>query len=92
MIYKRSRYARVTARTVGDLGPEPVVLLDPRPPSAPPASYSHVPTEGERLDHLADRYFNDPTGFHRICDSSAHLDPFDVVVPGRPVRIPPVRE
>ncbi len=92
MIPKSSRYARVIARSVSELAAEPTILLDPRGTSAPPAPYSHVPTEGERLDHLADRYFNDPTAFWRICDSSPHLDPFDVVVPGRPVRVPPVRE
>lgn len=91
MIPKNSRYTRVTTRTVTDLGPEPVELLDPRPAVVVPATHQHVPVTGERLDHLADRYFNDPTAFWRICDSSPHLDPADVLVPGRPVRVPPVR-
>ncbi|MBL8743158.1 MAG: hypothetical protein JNK04_18740 [Myxococcales bacterium] len=53
--------------------------------------FSHTPSGSERLDHIAHRYYRDPTKFWRIADASDELDPFDVVVPGRPLPVPPDR-
>jgi len=50
---------------------------------------SHSVSQGERLDHLAARYFGDPTQFWRICDANGVLRPEELVEePGRRVDIP----
>lgn len=51
--------------------------------------FFYTPRPGERLDHVADKFFSDPKKFWKICDASDHMDPFDVVTPGVPVLIPP---
>jgi hypothetical protein len=49
----------------------------------------HAVVQGERLDHLATRYFGDPTQFWRICDANDALRPEELIeVPGRLVEIP----
>lgn len=48
----------------------------------------HTVSEGERLDLLAARYLGDPTLFWQLCDFNGALDPEDLEVPGRVVRIP----
>jgi hypothetical protein len=50
---------------------------------------SHAVLQGERLDHLATRYFGDPTQFWRICDANTALRPEELVEePGNRVDIP----
>ncbi|MCB9647436.1 MAG: hypothetical protein H6730_12675 [Deltaproteobacteria bacterium] len=70
---------------------ESVELLELRVPERVPAVFFARPEEGERLDHLAWRYYRDAERFWRICDASDHLDPWDVLEPGEPVAIPPDR-
>ena len=49
----------------------------------------HRLAQGERLDHLAARYFGDATQFWRLCDFNLALNPDDLVdTPGRFLRIP----
>lgn len=89
MIDKKSRY-RTTPRSPARLpGGEEVELLELRVIPRTRAVFSAAPAEGERLDHLAYRYYRDPVKFWRICDASDHLDPRDVIEPGEPVAIPP---
>jgi hypothetical protein len=91
MIDKSSRYAKVAVSTwVGPDGEE-VRLLELRPIEPTPYVFVHTPTGEERLDHVAHRYYRDPTKFWRIADASDVLDPFDLVVPGRPIPVPPTR-
>lgn len=50
----------------------------------------HTVSQGERLDHIAHRYFRNPERFWRICDANYALWPDDLVVePGRTILIPP---
>lgn len=91
MIDKTSRYAKSTQVTAVDASGEMVTLVELREVPPTPGVFFHTPSEGERLDHLAQAYFRDPKKFWRICDASDVLDPFDVVVPGRPLLIPPAR-
>ncbi len=80
--------------TVLDESGDPRVLVYVRrrfvPRTPPPATLvSHAVTQGERLDHLAARYFGDPTQFWRICDANGALRPDELVEePGRRVDIP----
>jgi hypothetical protein len=48
----------------------------------------HALVQGERLDHLAARYFGDPELFWRICDANGAMRPDDVIEEvGRRIRI-----
>lgn len=89
MIDKRSRYAR--AGTVAVPGPDgrDRILIELREVPATGGILRHPPEPGERLDHLAQRFYRDPRRFWRICDASDELDPFDVAIPGEPLLIPP---
>lgn len=44
-------------------------LVLPLPRSAPPIGY-HPRAVGDRLDLIAVKYLNDPTGFWRLCDAN----------------------
>lgn len=91
MIDKTSRYAKVPIRTTVDAEGEEVRLLELRPIPVTTSVFSHTPTGEERLDHIAHRYYRDPTKFWKVADASDVLDPFDLVVPGRPLPVPPDR-
>ncbi|HEX8615996.1 MAG TPA: LysM domain-containing protein [Thermoanaerobaculia bacterium] len=90
MFFKGSRYIGVEEATLtGDDGRE-VRYVKTRfiPHSA--ARFGHALAEGERLDHLAFRYYRDPERFWRICDANAALWPEDLVAEvGRTIAIPP---
>jgi hypothetical protein len=92
MIEKKSRYAKTPI--VEDVVPgagerAPLLELRDIPPTG---GFFHVVGQaGERLDHLAHRYYRDPLRFWRIADASEHLDPLDIVIPGARVVIPPDR-
>jgi hypothetical protein len=91
VIDKSSRYAKTGTFTAADDEGKQVEALELRTIPEQGGVYYHTPIEGERLDHLAHRYLQDPRRFWRICDAADELDPFDVVEPGRPVLIPPSR-
>lgn len=91
MIDKTSRYAKVPVRTTTTADGEELRLLELRPLPRTTSVFSHTPSGSERLDHIAHRYYRDPTKFWRIADASDELDPFDVVVPGRLLPVPPDR-
>lgn len=40
---------------------------------------THLLSQGERLDHLAYRYYRDPERFWRICDANVVMWPDDLV-------------
>lgn len=93
MIHQGSRYRRK----------DTYVSVDPDRSSAPIEGVRHhhgeaAETErlhtvvaGERIDHLADRYYGDPLKFWLICDANAAFFPEDLMVPGRVLKIPPNR-
>jgi hypothetical protein len=91
MINKRSRYAKLDIVSVVDDRGQTRSLIDLRTVEPQAAVLEIVPRPGERVDHLAHRYYRDPTRFWRIADASDALDPFDVVVAGEPLAIPPRR-
>ena len=96
MFDSTSRYAGLgTAQlTVVDADGNERVLAYVRRRFVPGASESsslvlHAVVQGQRLDHLATRYFGDPTQFWRICDANDALRPDELVeTPGRLVDIP----
>ena len=54
------------------------------------AQVTHVVGQGERLDHIAHRFYRDPERFWRICDANLALWPDDLIAEaGRIILIPP---
>jgi hypothetical protein len=86
---KKSRYAR--SPRVPWLRPDgseaELIGMTARP--ARPSVFAWTATDTDRLDTLAQRYYRDPAKLWRIADASDALDPFDAIVPGRRVAIPP---
>ena len=89
MIDKKSRYRKTPIVEAPRPGGGQVRLLELREVPATTGALEVIAASGERLDHLAHRYYRDPRRFWRICDASEELDPFDVVAAGEPVAIPP---
>ncbi|GLF93124.1 hypothetical protein [Streptomyces yaizuensis] len=49
----------------------------------------HTVREGERVDHLGQRYLGDPGQWWRIADANPVLDPGELTgEPGRQIRVP----
>jgi nucleoid-associated protein YgaU len=44
--------------------------------------------QNDRIDLITARTLGDPEQFWRICDANEALDPTDLVVPGRTLRVP----
>lgn len=59
-------------RVPGPDGREVTVAAVP-PRRRPPSAGYHHRRDGERLDHLAAHYLDDPTGYWRICDTMGAL-------------------
>ena len=90
-IAKGSRYAATPTLEVPAPDGGSDEMLDIRTIPSVPAVFAVTPIDTDRLDLLADRYYRDPLKFWRICDAAPEMDPFDALVPGRPLAIPPNR-
>lgn len=91
MIRKGSRYRKDAIVEVEDGQGRTRQLIELRSVPRAQAKLEVTVGPGERLDHLAHRYYRDPARFWRICDASEVLDPLDLALPGARVRIPPAR-
>ncbi len=49
------------------------------PPEQLTMLQEHTLVQGERLDHLAARYFGDPELFWRLCDANVVMRPGDLI-------------
>jgi hypothetical protein len=59
------------------------------PPAASLAQLAEVEvTQDDRLDLITARTLGDPEQFWRVCDANDALDPADLLVPGRRLRVP----
>lgn len=68
-----SRYANaVTYQAQLPNGTVATALVIPAPRFPAPIGY-HQQTVGDRLDLIAVKYLNDPTGFWRLCDANDSL-------------------
>jgi hypothetical protein len=62
-------------------------ILPPLPD--PDATFPHTVSDGERPDHLGQRYFHDPLAWWRIADANPVLDPRELTAePGRRIDVP----
>lgn len=72
-----SRYFGLEPQTIHWQGRDYVYL--PRRFVPSPARFQllheHAVIQGERLDHIAARYFGDPTLFWRVCDANGAMRP-----------------
>jgi hypothetical protein len=59
------------------------------PPGASLAQLTEVTVaQGDRLDNLTARTLGEPTRFWQICDAADALDPSDLIVAARRLRVP----
>ena len=91
-IDKKSRYAKTSLVKWRHPSGEEYELRELREIPDRTSVFAATPIQGERLDLLAARYYRDPLLFWRIADAADELDPFDIVSPGEPVRIPPNKD
>jgi nucleoid-associated protein YgaU len=93
MIFPGSRYNRADVITpAGADGRAREVLVARQVPTTP-GVLEHVVLEGERLDHLAGRFYGDPTRYWLVLDANPEeLNPLRLLRPGRRIRIPRDRE
>lgn len=72
-----SRYFGLEPQAINWQGRDYVYL--PRRFAPSPARFQllqeHTVIQGERLDHIAARYFGDPTLFWRVCDANGAMRP-----------------
>jgi hypothetical protein len=65
---EKSRYARVEPYEVRDRRGRTVPVIPPAEPPGQDLAGYHVRRQGQRLDHMAARYLDDPAGYWRICE------------------------
>jgi hypothetical protein len=89
MLFPGSRYAATeVVEVAGADGVRRRTLVTRRTPPAP-AVFEHVVLDGERLDHLAARFYTDPRKYWLILDANPEeLNPLLLLRPGRRIRIP----
>lgn len=90
MFFKGSRYENVATDTFTDALGHAIKFKRIRFIRDAPAQLKVIVNQGERLDHIAHRVYQDPELFWRICDANFALRPDDLVAqPGRAIKIPP---
>lgn len=94
MFDRSSRYANSETTTLEVTGPDGTVreVRYVRRRFIPSAANSTVVVEhtvaaGERLDNLTARYLGDPAQFWRVCDTNGAMDPKELEVTGRSIKI-----
>ena len=90
MFFKGSRYANVGDLTWTGPGGRELKYKKVRFTPATKATSGHVIHDGERLDHIAHRYYRDSERFWRIADANTVLWPNDLTEKaGKVILIPP---
>jgi hypothetical protein len=90
MFFKGSRYEKVGTDSITNARGQAVLFKKVRFIAETPAQAALVVGQGERLDQIAQRVYQDPELFWLICDANRALWPDDLVAqPGRAIRVPP---
>ncbi len=93
MFFKGSRYAKVETLKITDSEGRTIQYKATRFIPETKARLAHKVQRGERMDHIAHRYFRDPERFWRICDANKTLWPDELVSePGQIILIPSTKE
>jgi len=89
MFDKKSRYAALKTYEVSDhRGRKVAVVPVPEAPKQTQLGI-HALRQGQRLDHLAQKYLDDPAGFWRICELNdvmlpeALTEAQEITIPGK---------
>lgn len=89
MFDEKSRYSKVETYHVRDRRGRQVSVVRVPEPLVHTLMGIHLLKEGQRLDHLAAKYLNDPAGFWRICEANnamlaeALSEQSDIAIPNR---------
>ena len=75
MFDPKSRYAKAETYVVTDARGRNVPVVAPPPPPEQVQLGTHLLKQGERLDLLAAKYLNDPTGYWRIAEQNNAMLP-----------------
>ncbi len=87
MFDPKSRYVRLQTYTAKDhRGRQVAVVPVPTHPNQTTLG-THVLRQGERVDHLAAKYLDDPAGFWRICELNDAMLP-ETLTEKRQIEIP----
>jgi len=90
MFFKGSRYEGVAEHEIQDGRGRAVRYKKVRFIPETGARMGHILSQGERLDHVAYDYYQDPERFWRICDANRAMWPDELVAEaGEVVLIPP---
>lgn len=90
MFFKGSRYADVSEHEITDTRGRIIPYKKVRFIPKTAARMGHSVNQGERLDHVAYRYYRNPERFWRICDANRAMWPDDLVAEaGETILIPP---
>lgn len=93
MFFKGSRYAKVETLEITDPDGRVIKYKAMRFIPKTEARQAHKVQRGERLDHIAYRYFRDPERFWRIADANTGMWPEDLVrEPNERILIPSSEE
>jgi hypothetical protein len=87
MFDEKSRYAGLPTYTVTDRRGRQVDVVPVPPRPEQPLLGLHLLREGERLDHLAARYLEDPAGYWRVAERNDVRLP-DALAEAREIEIP----
>ena len=86
-----SRYHNIETATLQTADGRQVVYLKRRfvpSPDRLALLQEHLVTQGDRLDNITARYYNDPLQFWRICDANTAMNPPELTATiGRRLRI-----
>jgi hypothetical protein len=89
MFFKGSRYEPVGTDSIVDGSGREIRYKKVRFIPETPALLKHAVVQGERLDHIAHRYYRDPELFWRIADANRAMRPAELVArPGHRIAIP----
>jgi hypothetical protein len=90
MFFKGSRYEKVETDRITNAAGQVVRFKKVRFIPDTPAQAAVIVNQGERLDHIAQRVFQDSELFWRIADANFGLWPPDLVATsGRVLKVPP---
>jgi hypothetical protein len=93
MFFKSSRYSHVKEHQMSDPQGRTIRYKGIRLISDIPAQVRHIVIDGERLDRIAFRYYQDSEQFWRICDTNRVMRPESLTAhPGRTIGIPAVEK
>lgn len=87
MFDDKSRYKDLPTFEVVDARGRTVRAVPAAPAKASIERGVHLRKQGERLDHLANAYLSDPTGFWRICEHNDVVNP-EILAEAREIAIP----